>query len=118
MYTIETITIDHWQRAQKIALPQFIKVDVEGHEAQVFQGAADVIRSAKPIVMFEALTTEAMLRNVEILQDIFHEKYEFARVTKEAELVVLDSTICTVTNNFFAIPRWAKERFSDIPWSK
>jgi FkbM family methyltransferase len=34
-------------------LPDFVKVDVEGAELEVFEGAMDVLRRAKPIIAFE-----------------------------------------------------------------
>ena len=35
--------------------PDFIKIDVEGYEHKVIRGAAETLKSASPIVMFEAL---------------------------------------------------------------
>ena len=95
-----------------------MKVDVEGHEEKVFQGASNLLRMCEPIVMFEALNHQCMRRNVEVLRDISRGNYEFARATREGELVALDSTNPNVTNNFFAIPHWSEDRFFEIPRSK
>jgi len=115
LYTVETITVDEFWKASGSGSPQFMKVDVEGHEEEVFKGAVDLLRTCRPIVMFEALNHQCMRRNVEVLRDISRGNYEFARATREGELVALDSTNPNVTNNFFAIPQWGKERFSKIP---
>lgn len=34
--------------------PDFIKIDVEGHELEVFRGAATTLERAKPVVLFES----------------------------------------------------------------
>lgn len=47
------IQLDNWNFRK----PDFIKIDVEGHEYQVIQGCDGVIRSAKPVVYFEAHET-------------------------------------------------------------
>ncbi len=44
-------TLDH-QLAGRPA-PSFLKVDVEGHEFALFEGAADTLRRCKPAVLFE-----------------------------------------------------------------
>jgi Methyltransferase FkbM domain len=49
--TVPTETLDHSLPAGYV--PTFIKVDVEGAERQVFEGAIDTISRYKPVIVFE-----------------------------------------------------------------
>ena len=39
--------------ADKNALPDFLKIDVEGNELKVFEGAVGILQKKKPILLFE-----------------------------------------------------------------
>jgi FkbM family methyltransferase len=41
----------------KTGAPDFVKIDVEGAELEVFQGAAKMLKTCQPILMFEATET-------------------------------------------------------------
>jgi FkbM family methyltransferase len=47
-------TLDSLVNSEFIPLPNVIKIDVEGGEMDVFKGAQDIIRKAKPSIVFEA----------------------------------------------------------------
>jgi FkbM family methyltransferase len=49
---VESVALDAWAKARD-ARVGLIKVDVEGHELQVFRGAQDVLRRDRPLVLFE-----------------------------------------------------------------
>lgn len=56
----------------------FIKVDVEGSEYQVFQGAMNLIRSSKPMILWEAstnLSKSNVLRCYDLLTSIGYANY-------------------------------------------
>jgi hypothetical protein len=42
---------------KQIPLPDFIKIDVEGYEYKVLQGAKNTLRSSKPILFIEIAKT-------------------------------------------------------------
>ncbi len=50
--TVELSTIDS-EVAAGAAPPDFMKVDVEGHELAVFRGGAETLRRARPLIVFE-----------------------------------------------------------------
>ena len=45
--------LDQWVKESQINTLNFIKIDVEGYEYSVLEGATDTLRSFQPIVMFE-----------------------------------------------------------------
>lgn len=55
--TVPTKILDTEVADQNIPLPSFIKIDVEGHEWSVFEGASKTITSAQPVVFLEMCTT-------------------------------------------------------------
>jgi FkbM family methyltransferase len=50
-------TLDAYISEKKIALPDFIKIDVEGHEYKVLEGAKKTISDAKPVLFIEVAQT-------------------------------------------------------------
>ena len=51
-------SIDSMVAGGKIPPPHLIKIDVEGHEPGVFQGAAETIKQHMPVIYFEAQESE------------------------------------------------------------
>jgi len=52
-YDAKFVTLDNWIGEQKISAVDFIKIDVEGYEYPVLEGALNTLRSFRPVVMFE-----------------------------------------------------------------
>lgn len=52
--TVPTTTLDAFVESEKLDRLDFIKVDVESHEAQVFKGAAETLNKFRPAVVFES----------------------------------------------------------------
>lgn len=50
-HTVLTIPLD-WA-AKQIPPPDFLKIDVEGAELDVFRGAAEMLRAKRPVIIFE-----------------------------------------------------------------
>ena len=53
-------TIDH-QVALGYKPPEFIKIDVEGHELQVLQGARETLKRYRPTLIFETTQNETQI---------------------------------------------------------
>ncbi len=54
--TIEVVTLDGYCAAHQVA-PTFLKIDTEGYEWQVLQGAAQMVREFKPGILVEVSTS-------------------------------------------------------------
>jgi FkbM family methyltransferase len=50
---VKCSTIDHLVKSGGLPTPDIIKIDVEGHEYEVFKGAKQVIKKSKPKIFFE-----------------------------------------------------------------
>ncbi len=50
---VEVTTLDEYFKHKRVPRISFIKCDVEGHELQVFEGAENVLREHKPLLLFE-----------------------------------------------------------------
>lgn len=58
---VSSVSLDDYVEENKIKKVDFIKIDVEGAEYEVFEGAKNLLSSNdKPVVMFEALDTACM----------------------------------------------------------
>jgi FkbM family methyltransferase len=64
---LTTITLDDF--AVTHPLPNFIKMDVEGEEGRVFQGARRILREKKPLICCELHSEEAAREVQEILTE-------------------------------------------------
>ena len=54
--TDTTLTIDDFVRREKIRRVDYIKIDTDGHELDVLNGAIETLVGCKPIVVFELST--------------------------------------------------------------
>lgn len=58
---MEVATLD--TVASEVGYPNLIKIDVEGHEHAIFEGATDVFRKNRPIVLFECFVHPLPFQN-------------------------------------------------------
>jgi FkbM family methyltransferase len=58
---VRLTTLDTWEAGADLDRLDFIKVDVEGHEPQVFRGALTTLARYRPFILFE-VSTGAMRR--------------------------------------------------------
>jgi len=55
---IECVTLDEWCAENKV-VPDFVKIDVEGHDVAVVKGASNLIARYRPTMVMEASGTDA-----------------------------------------------------------
>ena len=102
-YLVECCTIDSWAAANKIERVDFIKVDTEGHEIHVIEGARGVIGLRQPVVEFEAIDMDAVQSVYDILQrQNSAAGYKIYRCHNQYPLSGHGGV--AKTNNWFAIP--------------
>lgn len=76
--SIETVALDEYfkDRTEKI---NFIKIDVEGHELAVFQGALELLKKDRPILLFECeerhQNGQSILDTFSYLQDLGYQGF-------------------------------------------
>jgi hypothetical protein len=51
--SVEAVTLDEYVQTKGIAKVDFLKIDVEGAEASVLEGATNVLNRDKPILLIE-----------------------------------------------------------------
>lgn len=71
---IDCVTLDEWCAENQVA-PEFVKIDVEGHDVAVVKGASNLIARYRPTMVMEASGTEAE-------QQLFEELSSFYRVVR------------------------------------
>jgi FkbM family methyltransferase len=54
---VSLYTLDSYRKKTNLEAPDFIKIDVEGHEYRVLQGAQDTINLTKPVLFVEVAYT-------------------------------------------------------------
>lgn len=103
-YVVKCVTLDEWFATSGSPPPDFIKIDVEGHETAVIRGARRVISQYLPIILFEALTEDARINIIRILRDFSCGNYRFYSIRKDVKLVPIEKGVfINCTHNYFAI---------------
>jgi FkbM family methyltransferase len=67
--------------AEKLALPDFIKMDIEGGEVKALTGAVETLRQSRPVLLIELHQTER-----EVLSILGGLDYQTYRLTSQREL--------------------------------
>jgi FkbM family methyltransferase len=80
---VEVRSIDSVVRERGLTRVDLIKVDAEGFEPQVFQGAAETIRRFKPAIIFESIN----LNSCESARDIMKENGYRIMMLRDSKLV-------------------------------
>jgi len=110
---VQIVRLDDWMEAHKIERVDFIKLDVEGGELEVFKGADKLLgRKPRPVILVEVqdLRTEPWgYRAKEIIGYLMSREYKWFRITSDGSLEQLDVSAETFDGNFVAIPEERRE---------
>lgn len=105
-FTVPTVTLD--EVATREGDPEFVKIDVEGHEPAVLRGMAGLFRAPRPpIVLFEALDRPAREVCVATIASLVPDP-EILRLRRDGSVAAeLDQP---GTNDYLFLPAWAASR--------
>jgi FkbM family methyltransferase len=112
-YMVDVCTLDQYTVQNKIDSVDLIKMDVELHEPEVFEGMTDVINRAKPFIIFEVLTDEIGNRLHEQLRHHGYDIFYFKKSLGTYHLINVVDVIKRSQNewNYFACH---KSRLNDL----
>jgi FkbM family methyltransferase len=111
---VEVVTIDEFVRSRGLTV-EAIKIDVEGHDAEVIQGALGVLREQQPLVLTEA-RPDARLFELALL--VAYRVFAFVRHPRTrkkwmAELIA-DQAIPGETKMLFLVPERLAGEFTRL----
>ena len=106
---IEAIQLD--DLCLEYGMPDFIKIDVEGHEFAVFQGAEKMLSSKlRPLIYFEALNSTALKKCIQIIETLSENSFKIYRSSQQAKLLPWQHP--NGLNDYLAVPN---EKSHQIP---
>jgi FkbM family methyltransferase len=105
---VEVVRLDDWLEAHKVDRVDFIKLDVEGGELEVLNGAEKLLeRQPRPVILAEVQdlrTRPWEYRAKEIIEYLIHRGYKWFNITIEGYLEELDINAAEFDGNFIATP--------------
>jgi FkbM family methyltransferase len=112
---VSMVALDQFLKERAICSVDFIKMDVEGAELSIFEGASQLlVAESRPVVLAEVsdLRTKAWgYRAKEILSHLLDRGYEWHSLTGSGSLRPLVNVADSVDGNYVA---WPEERCRDL----
>jgi FkbM family methyltransferase len=105
---VRVSSLDQWLAMHKVKTVDFIKLDVEGGELSVLQGAQRLLESAqRPVILAEVQDVRTQpwgYRASEIITYLSAKNYKWFSLSAEGALMPLDVRAETFDGNFVACP--------------
>jgi len=89
-YLVKTTTLDEYVSANKINKIDCIKIDVELHEPEVFEGMKNVLKTHKPYLFFEVLLEDVSKKLNIALKENNYNIYSFIKEDNEYKISLVD----------------------------
>ncbi|MDC3106264.1 FkbM family methyltransferase [Gammaproteobacteria bacterium] len=96
---VECVTLDEFVSTNSIPRVDFIKVDAEGHDVEVIEGAIETLNQHRPILMFEALAPSELNSIVSLLD----KKMTTFRIVNQYPFSAINDF--NATNNYLSVPQ-------------
>lgn len=111
-YTVMATTLD--SLSETYGIPNFVKIDVEGHESKIFRGMGKIFAASNPpAVLFEALSIDALNDCLEEIKSVGMQRYKVYRVQSETGAICDDLSV-EGTNNYLALPGHRLDEYSHL----
>jgi FkbM family methyltransferase len=83
---VKSITLDSFCQSHNLS-PNLIKIDVEGHEFNVFKGAESTIRSFRPYIIFEFIEEFWQEKRIKAIFEFLVPAYNLIRIEDGANAI-------------------------------
>ena len=105
-YEVEVTTLDKYVRDNLLNGVEFLKIDVELHEREVFEGAIKTINDHEPYILFEVLIPKIATSLNEFFADKDYTLFEFVHANTSYKLKQVKELIGRPEGNwnYFACP--------------
>jgi FkbM family methyltransferase len=106
-YSVPTATMDRF--VEQNVQPDFVKIDVEGHEIMVFKGMVGLLGSERPpIILFESYDKSRLSVCIEEIRNSVKTKHTFFRLQHDGSLLPWGHD--SGSDDYLFLPEWASDR--------
>jgi len=114
-YKVEVMTLDYYVEKMNIKIIDLVKIDVELHEPEVFEGMLNTMSDFRPFLLFEVLTNEIGDKLSQTLTGLDYEMFHFTKTGKNYNLIKTQNLTGRTNNdwNYFACH---KERIRELEY--